>query len=382
MPKKITNLVFQGGSVKGVAYVGVLQSLEENGIDMTAVKRVGGTSAGAITACALALGCNAHRAEHLLKKFDFQAVLDERKDSIHTRSKVLESVEKHVQDKSPFFSKIPVKPVIPVLAYRMNEQQGIYEGEYIREWAEQLIQDQVREITNGKQSGEYLTFEELHQLTLDYPGKFRDLSLIGSNFTTGKKMLFDWENPNTKDVIISDAIRISMSIPLLFKPHHIYYKENNERLVDATRDLWVDGGVYDNYPIDCFDLPRYTTTGALSVSDDEKRLYNPETLGFRLVSKEYKDYLEGVGEEPKHSLDNLFKYTNKLFRTRVDLQEERYTYPENIKRTVFIDHKGINGIEFNLSESKQQELILSGKEATKNYLQKNADNLCSETFNY
>lgn len=202
--------------------------------------------------------------------------------------------------------------------------------------------------------------------------------LIGSNFTSGKKIQFSYENADTKDVIISDAIRISMSIPLLFKPHHIYYKENNERLVEATRDKWVDGGVYDNYPIDCFDAPQYTKSGALTVSDDGKRLYNPETLGFRLVSKEQKDYLEGVGEEPENSLDNLLKYGKALMHTRVDLQEERYSYPENIKRTVYIDHKGINTLEFNLSESQQQELILSGKEATTNYLLNNTANVCSE----
>lgn len=44
---QITNLVFQGGSVKGAACVGALLTLEENEIDIEAVKRVAGALAGA-----------------------------------------------------------------------------------------------------------------------------------------------------------------------------------------------------------------------------------------------------------------------------------------------------------------------------------------------
>jgi hypothetical protein len=83
---------------------------------------------------------------------------------------VLRSVEKHTEGTSLFFSKVPVKPLLPVLAYRMSTQSGIYEGKYILDWIEQFIRTQVSQITDGKHNGEFLTFEELHQLTLDYPG--------------------------------------------------------------------------------------------------------------------------------------------------------------------------------------------------------------------
>lgn len=362
MTKKITNLVFQGGSVKGIAYVGALQALEENGIDMAGIKRVAGASAGAITACALAMGCDAKLAEQLLEDFDFKAILDDADDSIHTQSKVLNSVGKYTESNSAFFSKVPVKPILPVLAYRMSTQFGIYEGDYILNWIENFIKTQVSTITEGKYNGELLTFEELKQLTLEYPGKFRELAVLGSNFSTGKKLLFCNENPETKDVIISDAIRISMSIPQVFKPHHIYYKENNERLVDAKRELWVDGGVYDNYPIDCFDAPKYLESGEQCVSEDGRRLFNPETLGFRLVSKERKDYFEGMGEEPQKPLNGLMDYSKGIAHRASDEQEQVYAYPENIKRTVYIDHKNISTLAFNLSKTQEEELVLSGKE--------------------
>ncbi|KTD26030.1 patatin-like phospholipase family protein [Legionella maceachernii] len=51
MPTKrsITNLTFQGGSVKGPGHIGGLESLSKK-IDMKKVRRVAGTSAGSITA--------------------------------------------------------------------------------------------------------------------------------------------------------------------------------------------------------------------------------------------------------------------------------------------------------------------------------------------
>ncbi len=43
------NLVFEGGGVKGSAYIGAIRALNEEGI-LPEIQRFGGTSAGAITA--------------------------------------------------------------------------------------------------------------------------------------------------------------------------------------------------------------------------------------------------------------------------------------------------------------------------------------------
>jgi NTE family protein len=49
------NLVFEGGGVKGIAYAGAIEVLEKESI-LSDIKRVAGTSAGAITAALLASG--------------------------------------------------------------------------------------------------------------------------------------------------------------------------------------------------------------------------------------------------------------------------------------------------------------------------------------
>ena len=52
------NLVFEGGGVKGLAYVGAMEVLESEGIGEK-VRRVGGTSAGSINAVLFAAGYSA-----------------------------------------------------------------------------------------------------------------------------------------------------------------------------------------------------------------------------------------------------------------------------------------------------------------------------------
>ncbi len=54
MPYSFQNLVFEGGGVKGIGYVGALEVLDGKGI-LPSITRVGGTSAGAITAFLLGL---------------------------------------------------------------------------------------------------------------------------------------------------------------------------------------------------------------------------------------------------------------------------------------------------------------------------------------
>ncbi len=374
----ITNLVFQGGSVKGIAYVGALEVLEET-LDMKQIKRVAGTSAGSITAALLAVGCNTAQIRELLLEFDFKEILDDCAGGVSTQPKVLKSVEKQEQDKPTFFSKIPAKTAKIPLAYRLLSHNGVYEGEYIRTWVEKILFEQVSFLTNGEYDGTNLTFLELHELTEKFPGVFRDLFVVGSNLTRGVQTVFSYDNPETQHVIIADAIRISMSIPALFKPHHVYFKIDGQRLIDTRRDEWVDGGLYENYPIDCFDDLKYMEPGESLVVED-RRLYNPQTLGFRLVGKDRKDYCEGISTQPpQNASSSVTSFFSAIVNARKAQQEQKYSQAENVERTVYIDHSGISTLAFNISEENQRALIDSGRQATELYLSKFDDLVLTPT---
>lgn len=358
----ITNLVFQGGSVKGLAYIGALRAFEQQH-DMRQLKRVAGTSAGAIVATLLALGGNAALLEELLPEFDFKAVLDDKIGGIPTQKKVLASVEKAAEGKSGFFAKIPAKGVKLPIVHRLNQHFGIYEGEYARQWLESTIETRVTALTQGQHIGKHLTFGELHQLTLAHPRIFRDLYVVGVNLTQGKKKVFSHET--TPDVIIADAVRISMSIPYVFKPHYVYSKIKGERLVDARRDIWVDGGLFDNYPIRIFDKVQYQTQG----QHGEDNFCNPETLGFRLVAKAQKDYFEGLGEAPDTAITSIASFTTALLNSVFAKQEDEHdASAEDKRRTIYIDHLGISPLAFSLTTQQQRALIESGQRSAELYL--------------
>ena len=66
--------VFSGGGVKGSAFVGALQAAEEAGYDEWV--RAAGTSAGAITAMALAVGYPVAELRRQLDEFDLSTIAD------------------------------------------------------------------------------------------------------------------------------------------------------------------------------------------------------------------------------------------------------------------------------------------------------------------
>ncbi|HHX79870.1 MAG TPA: hypothetical protein GX692_02255, partial [Acholeplasmataceae bacterium] len=61
------NAVFEGGGIKGLAYVGVLRFLEKRGFRFY---KVGGTSIGAVFAALVAAGYNSHEIEELVNDFN------------------------------------------------------------------------------------------------------------------------------------------------------------------------------------------------------------------------------------------------------------------------------------------------------------------------
>lgn len=64
--------IFQGGGMKGLAYMGAICALEECGIK---AKKVAGTSIGAVFASLLATGYTGKEITYLSKHIDFTKLL-------------------------------------------------------------------------------------------------------------------------------------------------------------------------------------------------------------------------------------------------------------------------------------------------------------------
>ena len=324
------NLVFEGGGVKGIAYVGALEVLDKEGI-LPNIKRVAGTSAGAMVAVLVGLGYTAKELRDILWGLNFTEFLD---DS---------------------FGKIRDTE-------RLIKEYGWYQGDFFRN----LMADYIKNKTGD---GE-VTFKDLKDSK-----KFKDIYLIGTDLSTSYTKVFCHEfTPNVK---VADAARISMSIPLFFKA---------VQNINNDHHVYVDGGLLDNYPIKVFDRVSYVLDENnerrteyyektnKSLKNKYKRIndyvYNKETLGFRLDAKEeIEKFLDPDRELPiKNDIKTIFSYSKALVTTLIDFQNNVHLHSDDWQRTIYIDSKNVSAVDFEISDAKKRLLVESGFNGTTEYL--------------
>jgi NTE family protein len=171
-----------------------------------------------------------------------------------------------------------------------------------------------------------------------------------------------------------------MSIPLFFTA-----------VRNARRDVYVDGGILNNYPVKLFDRMKYVENPALAARKTEyyekenKRflaqrpksssyVYNRETLGFRLDSKQeiavFRD-----GAEPRHrKIEDFFDYAKALITTVLECQGNAHLHSDDWQRTVYIDTLGVGTTDFDLSDAMKKKLETSGRKCTEEYFKWYDDN--------
>lgn len=175
-----------GGGVKGFSFLGVLDYLEFNSyIDTRKINNWIGTSAGSILCFLFTLGYTVHEIGDFIIDFNF--------------------------------SKIQPEPSIDNLLVDF----GIDDGSKLM-----LI---MIGFLKEKYDIEDITFEEHFKLTN------KKLSIIGTNFSKGTEVLFNYETMPSMSVLT--AIRISSSIPIVFTP------------VLYDSDYYIDGAFVNNFPI-------------------------------------------------------------------------------------------------------------------------------------
>ncbi|MGB1262943.1 MAG: patatin-like phospholipase family protein [Cognaticolwellia sp.] len=319
------NLVFEGGGVKGIAYVGAMRVLENEGI-LRNIIRVGGTSAGAINAVLFAAGYSNDETFKELNKLDFNDFKDDSWGALRDMK-------------------------------RLRDKYGWYKGDFFRDWIGDLLK---------KKTGKFnLTFHALKAAT----GK--ELYVYASNLSTHFAEVYSPEH--TPRMRVVDAVRRSMSIPLFFRA-----------VRDDRGDVFVDGGVINNFPVKLFDRDKYLSSSEHKRSpqyyEDENKIllakspgssryvYNKETLGFRLDStKEIGVFRDG--EEPQHhDIEHFLDYTMHLINTVFSIQDSQHLHSDDWHRTVYIDSLGVGTTDFDLSDKRKKDLVASGQKAAKKYL--------------
>lgn len=314
------NLIFEGGGVKGIAYAGAIRVLEKQDI-LTDIRRVAGASAGAITAALLGAGATGSDIEEIVGHTSFRKFMD---DSFG----VLRDVNRLIHD------------------------YGWYKGDAFSTW----MKKQIQSLTGHPN----LDFKGLSALARNDGKRYRELYVVGTNLSSQMEQVYSAEH--TPDVPIWQAVRVSMSIPLFFAA------------IKEDGDILVDGGVTWNYPIDLFDDKGFQPAAGAGqavkypTSYDDNHIYNKETLGFRVDTKDEIKAEKNRWRAPPKQIDSFVDYAGALIGFILDMANKAHLHTNDWHRTVFIDALGVETTDFALSDKQVADLVDSGVKCTRDYL--------------
>jgi NTE family protein len=305
------NLVFEGAGIRGIAYSGVIMQLEEYGI-IDKMKKVGGTSAGAITAMMLSIGYDSEEIYEIISATRFQ---------------------KFNKGGLWFLGGI----------HRVKKRYGWYKSDRFEKWLEEIIE--------SKTGDSQITFRGL-----DEKG-FKELYVTGTSLN--KQELIVFSNHSYPEMKIKDAVKASVTIPLYFEASFIdekgrLYKNPKEK---EGLDVVVDGGILGNFPIWIFDENEIDPSGT------ENRIYNPKTLGIRIDSESQIQNDEERKGLIDQEITDLKSYVEAFYVLTLENLNRNELIAEDWERTISVSSVGISPRIKRLKQEEKERLMNSGKES-------------------
>lgn len=321
---KYTNLVFEGGGIRGLAYAGAVKALDEKGI-LEHIERTGGTSAGAIASLMVSLSYTPNEIDSIMRNLDLEEFND---------------------GKGGLIGKYT----------RLKKDYGIYHSRSLLKWLEEIVA--------FKTGNANTTFAELHSLHLN-SNLFKDLYCTGTNVSKQTVEIFSFET--TPTMYLKTAVHISGSIPLYFNPVYI---DSTGREVEKPEDgkeyqLYVDGGLMANYPISIFDTCENGSNPLLC----DKLQYNKATLGLKLERPEQIDSFEHFTNNiPPYNIKSLNDYLIAFTNLMMETLNRKSPGMENEKgRTIYISYGDISGRIRKTSEKEKDALFANGEMAVNQF---------------
>lgn len=306
----LADLVFEGGGVKGIGLAGAYLELCDQGYQPGCVA---GTSAGAITASLVAAGYTGEELQRIvLREMDFQKFED---------GAFLDHFGR-VGDIAEFL-----------------RSGGMHSGEYFLSWIRERLE------AKGKR-----TFRDLRNPDQSDPRRAYLLRVIASDLS-GRRMLVlpqdaDHLGINPDELEIALAVRMSMSIPVFFRP------------VSKGGHEVVDGGLLSNFPVWLFDcdpgtMPRFPTFGMLLVAPNQAAPLIPPL----------------APNEPVRKFGSEIDFLKAIAETMMEAHDRFYVEQANYARTIPIKTLGVRTTEFDISPERAQALFNSGRDAAREFLE-------------
>ena len=304
MKKLIDTIVCCGGGIRCTSFIGVFKKLEEiiktravleeagedvSGVTQIDLKTFAGVSAGSIFGLMYLIGFTSLEMEDEI----INKKLDQLKD---------------------------------IRFLNFASKYGIDSGNNIIKWIESLM--------IGRGFDKDVTFNDLYAKTKV------DFQVFATNLNKYSYTKFNYTE--TPDLKLTDAIRMSISIPFMFTIN----KFNMDTKKAGSGDTHVDGGLIDSYPIYLF-RDRLETT-----------------LGLKLVS-----HGELKSHKVNEKIDDLEGYIYHILACFMVQRDRKITLNEEyVDHTIYIDTQGITQtVNFGLSVDEKKSLIRIGFEEANKY---------------
>lgn len=282
---KYSKMAFEGGGVLGITYVPAISKLEEYGI-IEGIKYYSGASIGGIFAAVMACGGDSKFLNEKFENFKPDSLLESPSGLCHWLS-----------------------------YFRLLSYFGIDSGSALEKWLNNIFE----ELTGSSD----ITFSEAYDLT-------QKICIVnGTNINTLKTDYFSVGT--TPDMKIVDALRITASYPGQFDP------------VKLLNNVYVDGGMSDNYPVRVLDK------------------YPGEFIGIKLISDSEKKNVRFP------SPDNAFSYAGRIITILHNNSMKHHVKESDWKNTIRIHTGDISPMEFDLTEEDKEFLINQAENAVDKY---------------
>ncbi|MFZ5987255.1 MAG: patatin-like phospholipase family protein [Bacillota bacterium] len=355
----IANLVLSGGGVKGIAFIGALEIFAQRGWQFY---NIAGVSAGAIVGSILAAGYSPLELRKILDSFVFEKIkISDIPVRVPIISKymnynngfrshadegyeMLLTLEELINSNSKVFTGglSNMRGNLFDCIHKLCKQGCLFDGDYLEEWISKVLAKKgVR------------TFGDLRGGLADRvnPSGYR-MRMTAVDATRAKVVVlpddiaFYGINPDSLEV--AKAVRMSASVPFVFKPVELKKSEGNFVM---TYNL-VDGGVFDKFP---FWLIEHKADYSLGRHQD----FNIPTIGMRLV-----------GNKSIISLDTPLTILKGIISSIHDIgvpQKLLFDHEYYIK----INTSNISFLDFDLSDNEMNQLINSGRDAALKFFEGN-----------
>lgn len=296
--------VFEGGGVRGLAFLGALRCLDDAGIK---IRKVAGTSAGAITAAIVASSMPIDAVEANVYSMNFMDLLT-KKTGIILNGDPSDDLD----NMGLMLANLSVVGAL-----------GQYKTDALKAWMAGVLKGKLDTFGDLKTGPEWHQERALHVVISDISaGEMRccptDLALYGVA-------------PDKFSV--AEAVCLSMSIPLFFEPGKL------------GGNTIVDGGILSSFPLSMFDCPNGVAP-------------NCPTLGFRLSAQ----------SQAPRKVTSAIGVVSAMLQTMLVAHDRRYARLHDRHRIVDMTSTDISVTKFSLTDADKETLYVRGYNETKAFL--------------